>query len=890
MRIGKLGDLAIGNDTPGEKFAANWLANLPESQWPAYIDDSAGLILNGIGIGETSLTKNDFGFETGRFYKRGLYHAAGIDSLNTSLPIGEEKNKTIGEVAFEFARLSEELAQSSHVDYADFGRAVQAAVNKAIVERIETDDIDPKSIETIDVGEDATPVELMLELYCRPHDQEYLDVLADTVSNLTQKGTSLLSILEAPRMTTSLWEHQRDALDAWLDNDGRGTLNMATATGKTVCGIAAIAHHFGDLHPTDRDLTRDYEQPDGRATVVVVAHRKLILEQWQREFDKHLNIPEERDVHAERTASFDWGDVQFVTANHLQERGVPDADLVILDESHHYIGSSGFGQLLDEFNSHVLALSGSLTESNRRSLERRDIPEIFNFTLRDGQEAGIIPACSWTVTYTPYEGQANLSSVTAKLQEGFTQFKHGTELADLNSELESPRETTGFETLSEARSLSQSKLGREAKERSEDFRVFSSAIKSRQMTKYNLSPDLETVARLVLDHIREKKCVVLLESQDEIDAVENMVSMKLTEEETNQLLLSVSSQQADLLETVESFDHEQDVGALLGTGKTLGEGVDIKTAEVAINRGRGRLSRSLIQRMGRVLRNPTGGKHAEFYHVVGVPTEAEAMLPEKDGIELLETAAEMVEWGHSLRAPPAFEVDSHAGNVETVIVELEQAGATAIRDRHPEHYDPPEDQDTWSRVQKFKSSVLNETDASMLLSLEIDKPEPHVEPVITFSLDGPAPQYEPYSTTVVDVEAWVGELLSAVKHSSEKQLDKFANEALRETAKENNLWTIPVRAEKRVQLEIQANPALIRILKSELSDDSQSLAADKESEIVQSALISKLGLAELDGPDIADRIEKYLDASSPREYDSVGDVVNRAQSALGSAEVATTND
>lgn len=892
MRSGKLGDMARGNEAPGEIFAENWLDDLPESQWPAYIDDSARLVLDGIGIGETTLTKGDFGFETGRFYKRGLYNAAGIDSRDTSLPIGDEKNKTIGEVAFEFSRLSEELAQSSHVDYADFGRAVQAAVNKAIVERIETDDIDPELIETIDVGQDATPVELMLELYCRPQDSEYLDLLAETVDDLTQQGTSLLSVLEAPRMTTPLWEHQREALTAWLENDGRGILNMATATGKTVCGIAAIAHHFGDLHPTDRDLDKGYRHPGSRATVAVVAHRKLILEQWQREFDKHLNIPEERDVRAERTASFEWGDVQFVTANHLQERGVPDADLVILDESHHYIGGSGFGQLLDEFNGDVLALSGSLTDSDKRSLERRDIPEVYEFSLREGQEAGIIPSCSWTVTYTPFEGQANLSTVTTKVMDGMNRFRDGTLLADLNKQLEQPRDKTSFETLSEARSLSQSTLGREAKEQYDEFRVFSSAIKSRQMTKYNLSPDLETVARLVLDHLREKKCVVLLESQDEIDSIMEMVAMKLSEEEQDTLLHSVSSQQDDLLEAVEAFDEEQDVGALLGTGKTLGEGVDIKTAEVAINRGRGRLSRSLIQRMGRVLRNPTGDKQAEFYHVVGIPTEDEARIPEKDGIELLETAAEMVEWGQSLRAPPSFEVDSNAGNVATVVEELEHAGATAIRDRHPEHYDPPEDEETWNRLQEFTTSVLSETASSMLLSLEIDEPEPHVEPVVAFTLEDSAPQYAPYPTTSVDVEAWLGELLNSVQNSPSEQLDELGNEALRELAKQESGLTVPVRAEKRVRIRIQASPALIGILKSksEFGDQSRSLAADEVSEIVQSALVSKLGLTGLNGREIAESVEQYLDSSQPREYESTGDVVNRAQNALGDAEVTIADD
>jgi superfamily II DNA or RNA helicase len=883
MRVGKLGNLAIGSDTPGELFAENWLSDLPESQWPAYIDDSARLILDDIVIGETELSKSDFGFETGRFYKQGLYRTAGIESRDTSLPIGDESAGRMGKLAFEFARLAEELSQSSQVQYADFSRAVQAAVNKALVERIETGEIDQDTVETIDIGEDATTADLMLELFCRPHDEEYLDAVIDTVGDLSKEGTSLLSILESPRMTTPLWEHQRAALEAWLGNDCRGVLNMATATGKTVCGIAAIAHHFGDLHPTDRDLGHDVET-QGRATVVIVAHRKLILEQWQREFDKHLNIPEERNVTAERTASFQWGDIRFVTAKHLQQRGVPNADLVVLDETHHYVGGSGFGQLLDDFGGDILALSGSITDADRRSLERRDIPEVFEFTLRDGQEAGIVPTCSWHVTYTPYEGQANLASVTEECKKGFRRFRDGAILENINRELDEPREATGFDTLSEARSLSQSVLGRRTKEQNDQFRAFSSAIKSRQMTRYNLSPDLETVARLVLDHIHEQKCVVLLESQDEIDSIQKMVSMKLDDGDSD-LLQTVSSTQDDLLAVVEEFDEEYNTGALIGTGKTLGEGVDIKTAEVAINRGRGRLSRSLIQRMGRVLRNPTGDKHAEFYHVVGVPTEDDARFPKKDGIELLETAAQMVEWGQSLRASPSFHVDSDAGSVASVIRELEQAGAKAIEDRYPDHYDPPEDEATWERLQEFTTGVLSDTHQSMLLSLELDEPEPEVEPVVTFSIEGMATQYEPYSTTTVEVECWVGELLQAVMSNSSHQLDEFSDQALRETARRDGQWIMPVRAEKRVRVRIQANPALLEILQFESPAETNSLESDNRSRLVQSALLTKLGLRGESGEEVADRLENVFETVTPQEYESVGDVINRAQSALGSENV-----
>lgn len=875
MRIGKFGKLATGIDTPGERFETQWLDRLPKAQWPAYIDESARLVLDGIAIGDTELTISDFGFETGQLYRNGLCESTGVNITSTSLPIGERTGTTVGEIAFEFARLEEELAQSEHARYADFGRAVQAAVNKALVERID-DGLDTEVVEQLELTEGASTTDLMVELLCRPHSPEYIDALIETVEELTGSSETLLSILEAPRMTTSLWDHQTAALEAWFEHDCRGVLNMATATGKTVCGIAAIAHHFGDLHPTDRGLGTGNIQVDGRATVVVVAHRKLILEQWQREFDRHLNIPEERDATAERTATFDWGDVRFVTADHLVERGVPEADLVVLDETHHYLGSSGFGSLLDEFEGDLLALSGSLTEANRRSLNRREVPEVYEFTLRDGQEAGVVPTCSWTVRYTPFEGQGKLADVTKEVVRGMEEFADGERLAKYNDELEDRRAKTGFETVSEARSLSQSTLGRAAKEQDPAFRAFSSAIKSRQMTRYNLSPDLETVARTVLEHIREKKCVVLLESGDEVDAVADLLETALDDAAD---LITVLDTDADPLATVEQFDEQQQVGALLGIGKTLGEGVDIKTAEVAVNRGRGRMSRSLVQRMGRVLRNPTGDKHAEFYHVVGLPTQEEAIMPEKDGVEVLETAAKMIEWGKSLRAPPSFEVDASAGTVASAVETLEVAGALAVRDSS---YEPPEDMSTAERLNELVDAIQAGTGGSVLLDLEVAEPEATVEPEIAFSLADGDPQFDPFPELTVIVECWVGELLVATLGEREQSLDALANTALRTSLDEE--FRVPVRAAERTQLCLRLSPALARLVKSS-GVEPASLGAGRLSEAVQSALLSELGFAGLNGEEVAATVERLFEDVTPRCYGSVGDVVNRAQRALAGSEV-----
>jgi hypothetical protein len=93
----------------------------------------------------------------------------------------------------------------------------------------------------------------LLELFVTAGQQEarrnadYLPTLIEEAQRLdgldTQEARALLS---HPVLMVSLWKNQQEGLERWLDNGKKGILEMATATGKTVAGIAAIAHLCGD--------------------------------------------------------------------------------------------------------------------------------------------------------------------------------------------------------------------------------------------------------------------------------------------------------------------------------------------------------------------------------------------------------------------------------------------------------------------------------------------------------------------------------------------------------------------------------------------------------------------------------------------------------------------
>jgi hypothetical protein len=105
---------------------------------------------------------------------------------------------------------------------------------------------------------------------------------------------------------------------------------------------------------------------------------------------------------------------------------------------------------------------------------------------------------------------------------------------------------------------------------------------------------------------------------------------------------------------VERFDVPGNPAILIGTGDLLGEGVDMQHAEVGINLATGSVNKQLIQRIGRVLRNPDGDKHAEFVNLVGIPVKRDAQVPSEDGKSLLEDAGKFVTFGRSFDNNPVF--------------------------------------------------------------------------------------------------------------------------------------------------------------------------------------------------------------------------------------------
>lgn len=70
--------------------------------------------------------------------------------------------------------------------------------------------------------------------------------------------------------TLVIRDYQKDAIRAWLSAKGRGILEMATGTGKTITSICAIV-----------TLLQQLRAADYACGLVIVMPYKVLLEQWQ---------------------------------------------------------------------------------------------------------------------------------------------------------------------------------------------------------------------------------------------------------------------------------------------------------------------------------------------------------------------------------------------------------------------------------------------------------------------------------------------------------------------------------------------------------------------------------------------------------------------------------
>jgi superfamily II DNA or RNA helicase/very-short-patch-repair endonuclease len=641
-----------GIQTIGERYYDQFLRGRPKGEWSPYIDETAKDISTDIQISDLELDGENFGTEVGSYYRRGLQNSMGRYADLPTILDESVDDRQLGRLAYLLNELSHDVTKT--------GAGVEdvQAATEAVIEKLLTRHAGPDLTGGIEVT-GGTVADIAVQLFKNETVAANIDGLLAAFEGSVSSG--LLALIDEPQMMTPLWNHQREALAAWAGNGGRGYVDMATATGKTVLGLAAIALRYGTLHPADQDIeTSDGRRREGgKEDILIVAHSELILEQWRREFDRHLNIPRERTAGAD-DITLEWGTVHFRTPQSLGNEDRVVYDLVLLDEAHHYATGSEWGQLLDAFEGDVLAMSGSVDDAGRNSerikerLSNSVGPEVKRYTIVEAKADGIIPSFDWEVQYAPYDVVGGeLGKSARRAERSFRSFRERLS----NGELSAPTDRH-LRTYEDVRRFSHTTEGNDLKQRDDEFRDLVTRLFSRRTKRWNLSPVLDAVVDLVVEHSTTEKVVVLADSNAQVEELDSQLE-EILPDSTPVFIVSRSQDRATQRETIEEFDGPDSAGVLLGTGDLLGEGVDIQRASVAINMATGSVNPELVQRIGRVLRNPTDTpKHAMFYNVVGVPPSVESAVPREDGKRIIEQAAAFCALGGRFEKLPGFSTAS----------------------------------------------------------------------------------------------------------------------------------------------------------------------------------------------------------------------------------------
>ena len=312
---------------------------------------------------------------------------------------------------------------------------------------------------------------------------------------------------------------------------------MATATGKTVAGIAAIAHLCGIIPNHQFDEWAGARTED--ASIAVIAHSNAILSQWEREIRDLLGLNVAGADHSGQPDDlvFSTGTVEFHTIHSLQPRygGPPDKtyDLVICDEAHHYSNPSegGFGAALDAIQTEAM-LGLSATIGREGGKQRKELEDplgdvVYIYSVEDAQADGIIPDFEWTVHPTPLEASEaeEWEQKTNRITDLFQQVRYSSRSISILESLDVP--FNEFEDLGDfIRAHKAAQIERD--QIPDSWEDLHAVIMSRNMIRHRSRPKLDAAIDLAADYLTAEgegiKIVMFTMNIDMVEEIEAALS------------------------------------------------------------------------------------------------------------------------------------------------------------------------------------------------------------------------------------------------------------------------------------------------------------------------------------------------------------------------------
>jgi len=356
------------------------------------------------------------------------------------------------------------------------------------------------------------------------------------------------------------------------------------------------------------------------------------------------------------------GTIHFRTPQSLVNDHQIAYDLVLLDEAHHYATGTEWGSLLDEFDGDVLAMSGSVDDAgsdSQRIKERLSNsigPEIKRYTISEARTDGVIPSFDWEVHYAPYDVVGDdLQKVATRADQAFRDFQ--TRLTQGELTLKTDRRLRTYDDL---RRFSHTKEGNQLKQQDEEFREPGLRDCSHDGPRngiFRQSWMLSSTSSFNITRQRRWSS--------------SQIAMRKSKNQSLDLTMLLPIQHR----SISSLDHKAVQSCVRPSmnstsPKVLGFFLELVICweKVSIcNTRRWRSTwllaavsnQALVQRIGRVLRNPADTpKHAMFYNVVGIAPTDSAAAHREDGKQLPRASSGLLlAWPTVRNTPRICDVD-----------------------------------------------------------------------------------------------------------------------------------------------------------------------------------------------------------------------------------------
>lgn len=419
---------------------------------------------------------------------------------------------------------------------------------------------------------------------------------ADAFCARLKEADNLTDLAARPALLYPLWPHQRRALEAWLSAGGRGILEMATASGKTLVGLAAALKLY-EVH--------------GRLEVLVLAHSRALLNQWRREAMEKLGLA--GNPGADYTVPLEYGGrfvLRFETLQKVYRS--PDryrADLLVVDEVHHGAGRE-FRKALAVPAKWKMGLSATVEgEERRHPLDRALGPTVYTYTLKDAREDAVVPSFSLHLhtTYLDVRENEEFREISEQIVR---------ELAVINGRhREVIRRLSGsrfdrFASIAEFVGLMRQLRYRTAEVPEAWYRLIG-LVYRRRMIIHRSAPKTARAIELARRLGTTKKCIVFSMDIATCEAIYGALCDTVEAYRVHSEMPRTEVQRA--LNRFRSARY-----GVLVAPKMLDEGIDVPDAEIGINVASSKTRLQLVQRMGRILRKRQG-KEPVFHHFVALP-------------------------------------------------------------------------------------------------------------------------------------------------------------------------------------------------------------------------------------------------------------------------------